>query len=147
MCCASYAFSGCCRQIGLCIHSISPVVKASACVQVGLLSFPPRENELNKPYSDATALLIDQEVGTACLPFAVGARASICDRGQLYAVLCLSYPAVCFTFGAPLAAKCMVVRHLAPLQHHFIDTDRHCVAKQRVAACKRHRACTAGDAM
>ncbi|KAK9844071.1 hypothetical protein WJX81_003751 [Elliptochloris bilobata] len=30
--------------------------------KVGLLSFPPREGELNKPYSDATALLIDQEV-------------------------------------------------------------------------------------
>lgn len=58
-------------------------VTASACAQVGLLSFPPRENELNKPYSDATALLIDQEVGAACLPFAVDALASMCDGVQL----------------------------------------------------------------
>ena len=41
-------------------------VEAWVLAQVGLLSFPPREGELNKPYSDATALLIDQEVG--CMP-------------------------------------------------------------------------------
>ena len=55
--------------------SVSLLIRGSACAQVGLLSFPPRENELNKPYSDATALLIDQEVGAACLPLPVGALA------------------------------------------------------------------------
>ena len=76
-------------------------VKAPACAQVGLLSFPPRENELNKPYSDATALLIDQEVGAACLPFVVGALACILTGGTLHAclVLYLSYPAVLCSFG------------------------------------------------
>ena len=31
--------------------------------KVGLLSFPPEENQLNKPYSNDTANLIDTEVG------------------------------------------------------------------------------------
>jgi ATP-dependent Zn protease len=30
--------------------------------KVGLLSFPPEENQLNKPYSDDTARIIDTEV-------------------------------------------------------------------------------------
>ncbi len=32
--------------------------------RVGLLSFPPEENQLNKPYSDDTARIIDGEVRT-----------------------------------------------------------------------------------
>lgn len=84
--------------------SVGSFVEVSACAQVGLLSFPPRENELNKPYSDATALLIDQEVGYVCVPFAVGALACMCDRVQLYVclVLYLSYPADQCTFCALL---------------------------------------------
>ncbi len=33
--------------------------------QVGLLSFPSQEGSFNKPYSDTTALLIDDEARTA----------------------------------------------------------------------------------
>lgn len=51
----------------MCNSSLRSFVRASVRAQVGLLSFPPREGELNKPYSDATALLIDQEVGCVCL--------------------------------------------------------------------------------
>jgi ATP-dependent Zn protease len=32
--------------------------------RVGLLSFPPEEGQLNKPYSDDTARIIDGEVRT-----------------------------------------------------------------------------------
>lgn len=32
--------------------------------KIGLLSFPPEENQLHKPYSDDTARLIDVEVRT-----------------------------------------------------------------------------------
>jgi len=30
--------------------------------KVGMVSFPPKENEFSKPYSPATAQLIDEEV-------------------------------------------------------------------------------------
>ena len=35
---------------------------------MGLLSFPAKEGEFNKPYSDATAQLIDTEVRAPALP-------------------------------------------------------------------------------
>jgi len=51
--------------------------------QVGLLSFPAKEGEFNKPYSDATAQLIDTEVRAPAPPprrYLVAARGAGCQR-------------------------------------------------------------------
>lgn len=53
--------------------------------KVGLLSFPPEENQLNKPYSDDTARIIDGEVRSLVdaayqRTVQVGPRA-LCSRG------------------------------------------------------------------
>jgi hypothetical protein len=55
--------------------------------RIGLVSFPPRQEAFDKPYSQETAHMIDQEVCTCGLCSAVAvmsnvSRCQLCGRSQ-----------------------------------------------------------------